>query len=123
MFTQCPECKDQSIGQHERAPGLFIWVAKGWIDLDEGFEVEVDYCPYCGTELQDSDEFGKLPPMPINVDQTDQIEQVLASCTHPRVANGWCNQCGAQQCGDNWLLPHWRDLLIPSNIESLPTIK
>jgi predicted RNA-binding Zn-ribbon protein involved in translation (DUF1610 family) len=51
MFTQCPECGDQAIQQRERAPEVFVWVAAGWIDLDDGLEVEIDYCPSCGAEL------------------------------------------------------------------------
>jgi hypothetical protein len=95
MFTQCPTCKDQTIVQRERAPGLFVWVIDNWINPDDGLEVEIDYCPFCGTTLQDSDECGELPPIPINI---EQIEQALTCCTHPYTSNDWCHQCGIKMC-------------------------
>lgn len=65
--TQCPKCADRSIVQRERGPELFAWVADGWRD-DDGLEVEIDHCPWCGVGLLDSDEYGELPPVPCAVD-------------------------------------------------------
>jgi hypothetical protein len=61
MLTECPKCKDKSVVQRERAPDLFVWVASGWLDPDDGLEVEIGHCPWCGVELLDSDEYGELP--------------------------------------------------------------
>lgn len=65
--TQCPGCADLAIVQRSRAPDLFVWVADGWRDTD-GLEVEIDFCPSCGAELLDSDEYGELPSKPVSDD-------------------------------------------------------
>jgi len=61
--TACPKCGDSSIVQRSRAPGLFVWVLDGVRDADDGLELEIDFCPWCGTELLDSDECGQLPEL------------------------------------------------------------
>jgi hypothetical protein len=53
MLTQCPGCSDQGIVQRERAPDVFVWVIAGCIDPDDGLELEIDWCPWCGLLLPD----------------------------------------------------------------------
>jgi hypothetical protein len=46
-----PECEDTAVVQHERAPGFCVWVLDGWLGED-GLDVEIDFCPWCGVRLE-----------------------------------------------------------------------
>ena len=65
LSETCPGCDDEAIGQRQDSDGLVYWVAKGWSDPypneGTGRDRAIDYCPFCGQELEESVEILPLP--------------------------------------------------------------
>ena len=68
LAKECPECGDECVYQHRDDDGEVYWCGRGWPDpypSSDGKprDIALDYCPFCGYELEEHLEFSVNIPL------------------------------------------------------------
>lgn len=58
LLDECPECGDECVYQHRDDDGEVYWCGRNWPDPypspdGKPRDVALDYCPFCGFELEE----------------------------------------------------------------------
>lgn len=62
LATECPECGDEAVYQRKDEDDCVYWSARGWPDPCGDYDVAINFCPFCGRDLEEITEIVEAVP-------------------------------------------------------------